>query len=88
MRVGVITLYPTYSSSPSGRANAHKEEGNEHFRLKRYPKAVEEYTAGLKEPVEADPTLRALLYTNRAAAQFYLGMYETTSSSPYLGAST
>ena len=60
-------------SSPSGRANAHKEEGNEHFRVKRYAEAVEEYTAALREAVEDDLTLRAILYTNRAAAHFYLG---------------
>lgn len=64
-------------STPGGRATAHKEEGNEHFRHKRYRQAVEEYTAGLKEGVglEAglEAGLRAVLCTNRAAAHFHLG---------------
>ena len=62
-------------STPEGRATAHKEEGNEQFRHKRYREAVKEYTAGLKEGLEGglDKTLRAVLCTNRAAAHFYLG---------------
>lgn len=61
-------------SSPQGRATAHKEEGNEHFRRKHYRQAVDEYTAGLKEGLGGgvDETLRAVLCTNRAAAHYYL----------------
>lgn len=64
-------------SSTEGRAKAHKEEGNEQFRLKHYQKAVDEYSAGVKEGVELrneeGKALLAILYTNRAAAQFHLG---------------
>lgn len=59
-------------SFPEGRAAAHKEEGNYHFRLKEYPQAVEEYSAGLKEG-GGDRSLLAILFTNRAAAHFHLG---------------
>ena len=52
-------------------ALAHKEDGNHHFKLNEYKRAVAAYTEGLKQvPIEAD--LRVILYTNRAAAQFYL----------------
>ena len=59
-------------STAEGRANAHKEEGNQCFRLKQYHRAVEEYSTGLKEGGD-DVTLCAVLYTNRAASQYYLG---------------
>ena len=71
------------SSSPESRAAAHKDEGNEQFRLKHYRQAIEEYTAGLREGMnkegrateEVGVVLRAILYTNRAAAHFYLGVH-------------
>lgn len=70
------------SSSPESRAAAYKDEGNEQFRLKHYRQAIEEYTAGLREGVAKEGVakegvgvaLRAVLYTNRAAAHFYLGV--------------
>ena len=65
-------MYVYVCSTPEGRASCHKEEGNDHFQHKRYHKAVAAYTAGVKEGV-ADPTLMAILHTNRAAAQFHLG---------------
>ena len=46
--------------------------GNEYFRRKQYREAVTEYTAGIKERLD-DQLLNAVLYTNRAAAQFHLG---------------
>ena len=60
------------TSTAEGRALSHKEEGNEHFKLKKYKLAVEEYSAGIKEKC-SDTTLNAVLYSNRAAAQFHLG---------------
>ena len=60
------------TSTPEGRALAHKEEGNEHFKVKKYKLAVEEYGAGIKENC-SDTNLNAVLYSNRAAAQFHLG---------------
>ena len=60
------------TSTAEGRAMAHKEEGNQHFKTKKYKLAVEEYTAGIKEK-GTDVSLNAVLYCNRAAAQFHLG---------------
>ena len=60
------------TSTAEGRALAHKEEGNEHFKAKKYKLAVEEYSAGIKEKC-SDVNLNAVLYSNRAAAQFHLG---------------
>ena len=60
------------TTTPEGRAMAHKEEGNEHFKKKKYKLAVEEYSAGIKEKC-SDVGLSAVLYCNRAAAQFHLG---------------
>ena len=60
------------TSTPEGRALAHKEEGNDHFKKKKYKLAVEEYSAGIKEKC-SDTTLNAVLYSNRAAAQYHLG---------------
>ena len=60
------------TSTAEGRALAHKEEGNEHFKAKKYQLAVAEYSAGIKEKC-SDVNLNAILYCNRAAAQFHLG---------------
>ena len=60
------------TSTAEGRAMAHKEEGNEHFRTKKYKLAVEEYSAGIKEKC-SDGSLNAVLYCNRAAAQYHIG---------------
>lgn len=57
---------------PQGRAQSCKEDGNEYFKERQYKKAVAAYTAGIKEKC-GDSTLTAILYTNRAAAQFHLG---------------
>ena len=40
--------------------------------MRKYKEAVLEYTAGIKESVD-DVTLNAVMYTNRAAANFHLG---------------
>lgn len=54
------------------QAKTYKDEGNDYFKEKNYKKAVVSYTEGLKKKC-ADPDLNAVLYTNRAAAHFYLG---------------
>ncbi|KAK2107320.1 Tetratricopeptide repeat protein 4 [Saguinus oedipus] len=54
------------------QAKTYKDEGNDYFKEKDYKKAVISYTEGLKKKC-ADPDLNAVLYTNRAAAQYYLG---------------
>ena len=55
-----------------GRAKVCKEEGNDLFKKKKYREAVAEYTEGIKQK-SSDVTMNAVLYCNRATAQFYLG---------------
>ena len=62
--------------SPPGRAMAHKEDGNEHFKKKRYREAIEAYSEGLRQELsesQADRQLRAVLLCNRATSHYYLG---------------
>lgn len=54
------------------QARIYKNEGNDYFKEKDYKKAVISYTEGLKKKCD-DLELNAVLYTNRAAAHFYLG---------------
>ncbi|XP_059545427.1 tetratricopeptide repeat protein 4 isoform X1 [Myotis daubentonii] len=61
---------------PEEQAKTYKDEGNEYFKEKDYEKAVISYTEGLKKKC-ADPDLNAVLYTNRAAAQYYLGNFRS-----------
>ncbi|XP_078249031.1 tetratricopeptide repeat protein 4 isoform X1 [Pogona vitticeps] len=58
------------------QAKTYKNEGNDYFKEKDYKKAVISYTEGLKKKC-GDLELNAMLYTNRAAAQFYLGNYRS-----------
>ncbi|XP_053099672.1 tetratricopeptide repeat protein 4 isoform X2 [Hemicordylus capensis] len=58
------------------QATAYKNEGNDYFKEKDYKKAVISYTEGLKKKCN-DQELNAVLHTNRAAAQFYLGNYRS-----------
>uniref|UniRef100_A0A8B9H2D1 Cns1/TTC4 wheel domain-containing protein n=1 Tax=Astyanax mexicanus TaxID=7994 RepID=A0A8B9H2D1_ASTMX len=57
---------------PEEQAKSLKDEGNEYFKEKNYKKAIVAYTEGLKKNC-SDSDLNAILYTNRAAAHFYLG---------------
>ncbi|XP_062962517.1 tetratricopeptide repeat protein 4 isoform X2 [Cynocephalus volans] len=61
---------------PEEQAKTYKDEGNDYFKEKDYKKAVISYTEGLKKKC-ADPDLNAVLYTNRAAAQYYLGNFRS-----------
>ncbi|KAM8930611.1 tetratricopeptide repeat protein 4 [Pelodytes ibericus] len=54
------------------QAKSYKDEGNDYFKEKDYKKAIASYTEGIKKNCK-DVELNAILYTNRAAAQFYLG---------------
>lgn len=54
------------------QANTYKNEGNDYFKEKNYKKAVIAYTEGLNKKC-SEQELNAVLHTNRAAAQFYLG---------------
>ncbi|XP_007944138.1 tetratricopeptide repeat protein 4 [Orycteropus afer afer] len=62
--------------SPEEQAKTYKDEGNDYFKEKDYKKAVISYTEGLKKKC-ADPDLNVVLYTNRAAAQYYLGNFRS-----------
>lgn len=57
----------------SEKAISLKDEGNEYFHEKNYKRAVLAYTAGLKVKCD-DQVIDTILLTNRAAAQYYLGM--------------
>ena len=53
-------------------AGSHKDDGNQWFKKKKYKLAIKAYDEGLKLKFD-DGNLRAVLYTNRAAANFHLG---------------
>ncbi|KAK0425246.1 hypothetical protein QR680_009100 [Steinernema hermaphroditum] len=53
-------------------AEGHKNEGNKHFKLKKYRWAITAYTNGVKVMC-TNKKLNAVLYANRAAANRYLG---------------
>ncbi|KAG9471813.1 hypothetical protein GDO78_022666 [Eleutherodactylus coqui] len=59
------------------QAQSCKEEGNDYFKEKNYKKAITAYTEGIKKNCK-DVELNAVLYTNRAAAQFHLGNYRSS----------
>nr|XP_056700944.1 tetratricopeptide repeat protein 4 [Euleptes europaea] len=61
------------------QAKTYKNEGNNYFKEKDYKKAVISYTEGLNKKC-SDQELNAVLHTNRAAAQFYLGNYRSALS--------
>ena len=56
----------------SARADSYREEGNELFKKKDYRVAIDNYTEGIKSK-SPDRQQNAVLYTNRAAAQYHLG---------------
>ncbi|CAI8022616.1 Tetratricopeptide repeat protein 4 [Geodia barretti] len=62
--------------TPKSRALAHKEDGNEHFRKKRYRQAVETYSAAINQGCK-DRELRAILFCNRATSQYRLGNFRS-----------
>ena len=53
-------------------AEAFKDDGNYEFKKKKYDVAIENYTEGIKIRCP-DKLLNAILYTNRAAAQYHRG---------------
>uniref|UniRef100_A0A8D0H5H3 Tetratricopeptide repeat domain 4 n=1 Tax=Sphenodon punctatus TaxID=8508 RepID=A0A8D0H5H3_SPHPU len=61
------------------QAKTYKNEGNYYFQEKNYEKAVISYSEGLKKKCN-DADLNAVLCTNRAVAQFYLGNYRSALS--------
>ncbi|CAL1547413.1 unnamed protein product [Lymnaea stagnalis] len=63
--------------NPTARAGSYREDGNEQFKLKKYKIAIDNYTEGIKSRCP-DAELNAVLYANRAAAQFHLGNYRSS----------
>ena len=57
----------------SARAEAYKEDGNYEYKRKNFKEAIAAYTEGIKIKCD-DAGLNAILYTNRATAQFCLGI--------------
>ena len=51
-------------------ALSYKEEGNYHFKAKKYSFAKTSFAEGLKQKFD-DDNLRSQLYNNRGAAEFY-----------------
>ena len=58
--------------TPFDIATKYKEEGNRLFGYKKYRNAIINYTEGIKQRC-SDPTVNAVLFCNRATAQYYLG---------------
>ncbi|XP_019953904.2 tetratricopeptide repeat protein 4 [Paralichthys olivaceus] len=58
--------------SPEEQVKCLKNEGNDFFKEKNYQKSILCYTAGLQKKC-GDQELCTVLFTNRAAAHFYLG---------------
>lgn len=69
--------YDDEEDSPRDRALAHKEDGNFHFQKKMYEKACKAYSEAIKQNC-LDKELTAVLYTNRAAANFYRRNYRSS----------
>lgn len=58
--------------TPEEKADDLKNEGNSYFKEKNYEKAILSYTAALSMKC-SDKDLNAIIFSNRAAAHFYLG---------------
>ncbi|CAM4853379.1 unnamed protein product [Rotaria socialis] len=58
------------------RAKKFKDEGNKYYGYKKYRNAILAYTEGIKQRC-SDPTINAVLFCNRATANFYLGNYRS-----------
>lgn len=65
------------SEDPTAKAEAYKEDGNAEFKKKKYRIAIDNYAEGIKCQCP-DRSLNAILYTNRAAAQFHLGNFRSS----------
>lgn len=61
-------------STPEERAETHKQNGNEFFKLgkERYSDAIYSYTAAICEDI-SDPLKKSIFYSNRAMVNYQLG---------------
>ena len=62
------------SSFFPARADSYRDDGNDQFKKKKYSIAIDNYTEGIKSK-SPDAKLNAILYTNRAVAQYHLGKF-------------
>ncbi|CAF1214391.1 unnamed protein product [Rotaria magnacalcarata] len=62
--------------TPLDKAKKFKDEGNKYYGYKKYRNAILAYTEGIKQRC-SDPTINAVLFCNRATANFYLGNYRS-----------
>ncbi|XP_039255539.2 tetratricopeptide repeat protein 4-like [Styela clava] len=69
--------YEDDDDTPETQALAYKEDGNWHFKKKLYAQAVRAYTVALRKQC-SDNTLNSTLYSNRAAANYYLKNYRSS----------
>lgn len=58
------------SDNPTAKADSYRDDGNDQFKKKKYAIAIDNYTEGIKSK-SPDLQLNAVLYTNRAAAQYH-----------------
>jgi len=68
--------YDTEGEDIMETATNHKEEGNKHFKFKKYRWAISAYTEGIKLKVP-DRKFNAVLYSNRAACHKHLGNFRS-----------
>ncbi|CAH3159462.1 unnamed protein product [Porites evermanni] len=61
---------------PVAKAEAYKEDGNYAYKNKKFHDAIVAYTEGIKAKCK-NVELNAILYTNRATAQWCLGNYRS-----------
>ncbi|GFR95480.1 tetratricopeptide repeat protein 4 [Elysia marginata] len=65
------------SENPTARADSYRDDGNDQFKKKKYAIAIDNYTEGIKSK-SPDLDLNAVLYTNRAAAQYHRENYRSS----------
>ncbi|RUS81357.1 hypothetical protein EGW08_010889 [Elysia chlorotica] len=65
------------SEDPTARADSYRDDGNDQFKKKKYAIAIDNYTEGIKSK-SPDLELNAVLYTNRAAAQYHRKNYRSS----------
>ncbi|CAF1555423.1 unnamed protein product, partial [Didymodactylos carnosus] len=62
--------------TPKEKAEKFKEDGNYMFQLKKYKNSIISYTEGIKIRC-TDSQLNAILFCNRASANYHLGNYRS-----------
>lgn len=68
----IQTILHDEDRTPEEKAEDLKNEGNSYFKEKNYEKAILSYTAALSMK-SSDQDFNAIVFSNRAAAHFYLG---------------